>query len=1006
MLKQFLLRLKAKHVEALREQKGQSIIIFTAAFLGLIAFLGLALDLGLVYIEKVKVGRTTDAATLAGVPELTNNNEAATIDRAIEYIRLNGYDVGGDTEIRVRGCVPSTVVSSTLTIGPGNVYEGGVYTTTGTTPMTKTTAVTGALYVRATKSPLRATFMIDTGSYQSVPANCNPAGSSFGGNAQKVQVAGKVNVHMSFMQFFGFRELPVADEAVAENLTTLDVVVVFDISGSMEDQTICHDCWVRTTYGITATPYPGNGYFNPIPFNRNLLADPINTTNVSVPPSQLCTNPPTPHLQQNGSITYSYLTVEAELYSANVGNWNLNARVAGQGFWSIQRGSRGSTVPSGISSDEVSEAQGNRAGSPTYQSSNLCHPALTNAINCTIKTPNANNDDVCRDDSGINNSVDVRQDCSSYISARPFISYGQQPGNIPNPTGATYNLSCFLEGTGPFTPTATVLSGRCWTNDRVDEGDFNNPFYDPINGPLKEPGPSNVPWVEYDFTPTWANSTTYIWIRAAGGGDEAFTYAGPSPDNLSPDSNGGGTSNNLSLWDDSIFWQINQGEVHWQEGGVEIWDNWQDSRAEPSDWRWVRLGSTSTVSGTQYTLRLYQGSPGYKVDKIVFTNDSNSAVPPAMRRRLTTAEGGSGGTASSDGREAVGPPASYGSATREACNVCNPVYGNTVNTADCSCLKNATEATKRYKSGSAGYDPTFYGTGSGCSIAAPGGSISMLANVVTMTVSAPEVQPPQTQTRTVVNDLYSGNQPIRSAQEAVKNFVLGLGVEEQYRLKPGFDQVGFVSFTTNVIDTDASRSKLQCLRTKNPPPADALTCYADVLTAVERQWPNNSTNIAEGLREGLEELGISVGSNTVDSTCTGAENSGHSCDRGGAAKRVLILMTDGSPNAYPSGCTGQTGYADYWEGLIGNEKTAFECAMWYAQQAAAKGVIVYTIGIGGGANADYLQTMATGTDPRSGGTPVPMFPGVGGQYFPAATPADLDGIFRIILTSISVRIVG
>jgi hypothetical protein len=204
----------------------------------------------------------------------------------------------------------------------------------------------------------------------------------------------------------------------------------------------------------------------------------------------------------------------------------------------------------------------------------------------------------------------------------------------------------------------------------------------------------------------------------------------------------------------------------------------------------------------------------------------------------------------------------------------------------------------------------------------------------------------------------------------------------------------------------SGRAKLQCLRTMNPTPTDAATCYGKVLTVVEKQWPNWSTNISEGMREGLEELGLSVGNNTnVDSTCTSGFDDKHACDRGGAARRVLILMTDGSPNTGVNNCSSQTGYADYWAGLVGDGNPFFECAMWYAQQAAEKGVIVYTIGIGGGANDDFLETMATGTDPH-GGTPQPAFPGGTGRYFKAAQPSDLDGIFKIILTSVSVRIIG
>jgi hypothetical protein len=285
----------------------------------------------------------------------------------------------------------------------------------------------------------------------------------------------------------------------------------------------------------------------------------------------------------------------------------------------------------------------------------------------------------------------------------------------------------------------------------------------------------------------------------------------------------------------------------------------------------------------------------------------------------------------------------------------------------------------------------------------------MVSNDYLITVSPPEVQPPQIQTRTIVEDLYSSNQPIRSAQEAVKNFLLGNGVEEKYRLKPGFDQVGFVSFTTNVVNGTggSSRAKLQCLRTQNPIPTEAATCYAKVLAAVEHQWPNVGTNIAEGMREGLEELGIDVAGNTgVDHTCTTGVDDKHACDRRGAAKRVIILLTDGSPNQMISNCSSQPGYGDFWDGLVGATKPEFDCAMWYAKQAADKNVIVYTIGIGGGANADFLETMATGVDPRSGGTPVTMFPGGNGKYFPAVRPEDLDGIFRQILTNISVRIIG
>ena len=48
MLRNYLLRFNTRQLQRFHEQKGQSIIILAFAFLGLIAMLGLALDLGLV----------------------------------------------------------------------------------------------------------------------------------------------------------------------------------------------------------------------------------------------------------------------------------------------------------------------------------------------------------------------------------------------------------------------------------------------------------------------------------------------------------------------------------------------------------------------------------------------------------------------------------------------------------------------------------------------------------------------------------------------------------------------------------------------------------------------------------------------------------------------------------------------------------------------------------------------------------------------------------------------
>jgi len=213
IVKHWYQQLLARHGQALAAQKGQSIIIITFAFLGLIAMLGLALDLGLVYIEQVRISRTTDAAALAAVVELPFEEES--MRRAIEFIELNG-DAREDTEIRVRGCVD--VGASVANVDSG--APAGGLDPNATVPITPTERVAGWLYRPAANNPPRNVFVVDTLAYQ--PVDYNPvsgaittknkdtcslgaAGSAdLYGTANRLRVAGRSTVNMNFMQFFGF----------------------------------------------------------------------------------------------------------------------------------------------------------------------------------------------------------------------------------------------------------------------------------------------------------------------------------------------------------------------------------------------------------------------------------------------------------------------------------------------------------------------------------------------------------------------------------------------------------------------------------------------------------------------------------------------------------------------------------------------------------------------------------------------------------------------------------
>lgn len=94
-------------------------------------------------------------------------------------------------------------------------------------------------------------------------------------------------------------------------------------------------------------------------------------------------------------------------------------------------------------------------------------------------------------------------------------------------------------------------------------------------------------------------------------------------------------------------------------------------------------------------------------------------------------------------------------------------------------------------------------------------------------------------------------------------------------------------------------------------------------------------------------------------------------------------MTDGVANVYHN----STCYAeDLYQPNDGSqeENRAKDCAMFYGRIAAQNNVTMYTIGLGNAIDAQFLETLAT-------------LPGSGGQYYAAASTAQLDDIFDAIL---------
>lgn len=175
-----------------RPQRGQSLIIVILAMIGILALVGLSIDLGLVYVERVRVGQAADAAALAAVSELPV--EPAAHERARVYLLENGYDPDAAGSVRL-------VIDGAYVSGPD-------------------------------ENDADTVLWIDTAFSRSAD-----------GAANRVRVRIRQWVPMTFLQFIGFRRVPVEGSAEAENINNLDVVIVYDKSGSMEYDTLCYGCW-------------------------------------------------------------------------------------------------------------------------------------------------------------------------------------------------------------------------------------------------------------------------------------------------------------------------------------------------------------------------------------------------------------------------------------------------------------------------------------------------------------------------------------------------------------------------------------------------------------------------------------------------------------------------------------------------------------------------------------------------------------------------------------------
>lgn len=166
-----------------RSERGQVLVVVTIAMLALIAFVGLTVDVGLLYVEHGKLRRAVDAAALAASSEFRKGynypaGHTNLVNAAREFLKLNGYD-------------------------PDN--EAHPYT-----PRVETCESAQATGDEQVQHILDCT----------------------GAKRKKVWVQASTVMETSFLQVIGIHEVPLTAQAVSE-AASLDVVLAIDTSESM-----------------------------------------------------------------------------------------------------------------------------------------------------------------------------------------------------------------------------------------------------------------------------------------------------------------------------------------------------------------------------------------------------------------------------------------------------------------------------------------------------------------------------------------------------------------------------------------------------------------------------------------------------------------------------------------------------------------------------------------------------------------------------------------------------
>ena len=618
-------------------ERGQSLVILAFSFVSLIALLGLAIDLGMVYAERVQLKRAIDASVLSGVHELPS--EEASAIKAIEYLNLNGYSLD-DSNVLMRGCLRD-IHNYYTAIGASCGSENCGESPTDYTQLVETGNDYYQYHPATFDENRRHTFWIDTGSYSEGASTCDEGSHTSDipsdlGSANKLHITGTAKVDMNFMVLLGFRNIPVRDFSIAQSIDKLDVVIVVDESGSMGFDGICIGCWERNDRATgtqdwedpedTAndTPrykrywdYRANGVSYPLgytyptyhptnpndPFTGDILTHPEMARVCSRPTDTGFDETATAYISPgSGGIDNHYMILEAELYSTASTQPDPLLRAGGKGYWAMQRGELWYDDPAGRPS--IAKSIDGKGAHMAY------HPIT--AYNSNTLPP----DGLCDEPSEL-------AEGSGYCL----------------PFGKYYSLADAKAGQAPYLQYHfRIYDGAGWAD---------NPGQIHIWAKV-HPNRSTLAGLPVGW---WGG---YYWEIGPNNGAYDHAYA-EVVSNDCPTA----TCNPDTL---TVFPQLGDNitqlpDMPHDEGGNGKWDaTWPgvsvdangfiaaDDKYITEDgrfWRWVHvktidkpLTSPAEWEDTLYSLFIYAGSPGYAVDRIIITDDPE-ADPSQHRFQLS-----------------------------------------------------------------------------------------------------------------------------------------------------------------------------------------------------------------------------------------------------------------------------------------------------------------------------------------------------------------------------------